>query len=92
MAPIPGQTLNLTFTNANWNVDQTVTVTGQNDILTDPAHAYQITLNPTSSSDGNYSAKNAGTVNVVNVDNEPEVIISATTRRPTKAAPTASSR
>ena len=62
-----------------------MTVTGQNDTVTDPAHAYQITLNPTSSPDGNYNAKDAGTVNVVNVDNEPEVTITATT--PTAAEP-----
>ena len=29
----------LTFTNGNWNIDQAVTVTGQDDLLTDPVNA-----------------------------------------------------
>ena len=43
-SPIPGATLNLTFTAANWNTLQTVTVTGQNDTNTDPAQGYQISV------------------------------------------------
>ena len=42
----------LTFTNANWNVAQTVTVAGVNDSVTDGPVGYQITLGPTASADG----------------------------------------
>jgi hypothetical protein len=71
-------TANLTFTSANWNTAQTVTVTGVNDTVTDGPIAYQITLGPTLSTDPNYSAKTPAPVAVINDDNEPEVTIVAT--------------
>src|SRR5204862_7872902 len=40
--PTPAAVVNLTFTGSSWNVDQVVTVTGVNDTVTDPSHAYQI--------------------------------------------------
>ena len=69
----------LTFTNALWNVVQTVTVTGVNDSLTDGNVGYQIDLGPTVSGDPAYDGRNPGPVLVTNNDNEPEVTIVATT-------------
>src|SRR5438132_5579215 len=69
----------LTFTNLTWNLNQTVTVTGVNDAITDGNVAYQINLGPSASADGNYSAKPILPVAAINDDNEPEVTIVATT-------------
>jgi hypothetical protein len=69
----------LLFTALNWNIFQTVTVTGQNDIVTDALHSYQIALGLTSSADLAYDQKTPAAVDVINDDNEPEVTILATT-------------
>ncbi|MGE4243808.1 DUF4347 domain-containing protein, partial [Ramlibacter sp.] len=60
----------LTFTTANWNTNQTVTVTGVNDDLIDGSITY--TLTATSSGDAGYSGTNAktATVAVTNLDND----------------------
>src|SRR5207244_4451016 len=76
--PTPAASLNLVFGQGNWNVPRTVTVTGQNDTVTDPAHPYQINVGPTSSTDPNYQNLSAAPVAVINDDNEPEVTIVAT--------------
>src|SRR4029079_239740 len=68
----------LTFTNGNWNTTQTVTVTGQNDAVTDGPVRYQMNLSA-GSSDPAYNGKPIGPVLVTNNDNEPEVTITATT-------------
>jgi len=60
----------LTFTSANWNATQTVTVTGVDDSLDDGNIAYSIVLGAATSTDGNYSAYNAADVAVTNVDND----------------------
>jgi hypothetical protein len=78
-SPVPATTLNLLFTPGNWNVDQTVTLTGVNDAVTDGAVNYTITLGPTSSSDPIYNAQNPPSVSASNQDNEPEVSIVAST-------------
>src|SRR5258707_10238719 len=44
----------LTFTTANWNVAQTVTVTGVDDAIVDGNIAYTIVTAPATSTDGNY--------------------------------------
>ena len=48
----------LTFTTANWNTPQTVTVTGVNDDLDDGDVAYTIVTAAATSSDGNYNGLN----------------------------------
>jgi YVTN family beta-propeller protein len=58
----------LTFTNANWNVNQTVTVTGVSDALADGNVAYTIILGTTSSSDIVYNGLDPADVAVVNND------------------------
>jgi len=61
---------NLTFTAANWNVAQTVTVTGIDDLLIDGNQVYSIVLDPATSSDANYNGLNPNDVSVVNTDND----------------------
>ncbi|HYO89076.1 MAG TPA: right-handed parallel beta-helix repeat-containing protein, partial [Candidatus Limnocylindrales bacterium] len=63
-APTP-----LTFTSANWNVAQTVTVTGVNDDVDDGNAAYSVTLSATSA-DGNYNAIVLPSVSVTNTDDD----------------------
>ena len=45
----------LTFTSANWNVAQTVTVTGVDDVLDDGDVAYTIVTAAAISADANYN-------------------------------------
>jgi hypothetical protein len=61
---------NLTFTAANWNIAQTVTVTGVDDLLIDGNQPYSIVLAPATSSDANYNGLNPNDVSVVNTDND----------------------
>jgi hypothetical protein len=61
---------NLTFTAANWNIAQTVTVTGVDDLLIDGNQTYNIVLAPAISSDANYNGLNPNDVTVVNNDND----------------------
>ena len=65
----------LTFTSANWNVPQTVTVTGVNDALADGNIAYTIVTAPATSSDGNYNGIDPADVAVTNIDNDTAGII-----------------
>ncbi|MFK0733225.1 MAG: ExeM/NucH family extracellular endonuclease, partial [Gloeotrichia echinulata HAB0833] len=58
----------LTFTAANWNTAQTVTLTGVDDQVADGNIAYNIT-GTASSSDSNYQGRNF-TVNATNIDND----------------------
>ena len=60
----------LTFTTANWNVAQTVTVTGVNDAVDDGDVGYTIVTAPAASTDPNYSGVNAADVAVTNTDND----------------------
>jgi hypothetical protein len=61
---------NLTFTAANRNIAQTVTVTGVDDLLIDGNKTYSIVLAPAISSDANYNGLNPNDVSVVNTDND----------------------
>ncbi len=60
----------LTFTTANWNTAQTVTVTGVDDLIVDGTVGYSIITAPAASSDTNYSGLNASDVSVSNTDND----------------------
>ena len=60
----------LTFTNANWNVAQTVTVTGVDDALDDGDVAYTIVTAAATSADVIYNGINAADVAVTNTDND----------------------
>ncbi len=59
-------TPSLTFTPANWNQAQTVTVTGQDDYIVNGDHAYTVTLSAAASNDPNYSGRFGTTLNVTN--------------------------
>lgn len=63
----------VTFTSANWNVPQTVTLTGVNDVLDDNDVAYSILLGAASSLDPSYSGRDPQDVIAINLDNEPVV-------------------
>ena len=70
----------LTFTAANWNQAQTVTVTGVDDAVVDGNIPYSIITAPAVSTDPNYSGRNPADVAVTNNDNDTAgVTVSATT-------------
>jgi hypothetical protein len=60
----------LTFTAANWNILQTVTVTGVDDAVVDGDIAYSIITAPATASDPNYGGVNPADVSVTNNDND----------------------
>ncbi|HIK12454.1 MAG TPA: DUF4347 domain-containing protein [Oscillatoriaceae cyanobacterium M33_DOE_052] len=60
----------LTFTAANWNTAQTVTVTGVDDLVADGNIAYNIITAPATSTDANYNGINPADVAVTNSDND----------------------
>ncbi len=60
----------LTFTTANWNTPQTVTVTGIDDVIVDGNVGYTIVTAPASSADASYAGFNAADVSVSNTDND----------------------
>src|SRR5207249_2932580 len=64
----------LTFTAADWNVPQTVTVTGVDDHVQDGAIAYDVVLGAASSSDPAYNGVNPPDVAVTNADNDAAAI------------------
>ncbi|MFM7116916.1 MAG: hypothetical protein ACKO0N_09805, partial [Planctomycetota bacterium] len=61
----------LLFTPANWNVDQTVTVTGVDDAIYDGNIAYDAVVAASTSSDPLYSGINPADVALTNLDNDP---------------------
>jgi hypothetical protein len=63
----------LTFTNANWNTAQTVTITGVDDTDADGDVAYSIVTAPATSSDNNYNNMNPDDINTTNTDDEPAI-------------------
>ncbi len=62
--------MSLTFTPVNWNVAQTVTITGVDDALADGAQPYQIDFTATVSADPNYATIVPANVDVSNTDND----------------------
>jgi hypothetical protein len=65
----------LTFTSANWNVAQTVTVTGADDVLDDGDIAHSIVLAPANSADLIYNGIDPADVALTNTDNDAAGII-----------------
>ncbi|MFM8252760.1 MAG: beta strand repeat-containing protein, partial [Planctomycetota bacterium] len=63
----------LTFTPANWNVAQTVTVTGVDDAIDDGDVPYSIEFAPTISTDPKYQSLSTGSVSVTNQDDPQDV-------------------
>lgn len=60
----------LVFTTGDWNIAQTVTVTGVDDALADGAHAYEVLLDVSVSTDATYLAAPEARVSVSNADDE----------------------
>lgn len=63
-------TNSLTFTSTNWNIPQTVTITGQDDAVTDGPVNYTVILSPIVSGDLRYNGLDPRDVSVINVDDE----------------------
>lgn len=68
-----GNSVTLTFTPANWNASQVVTVKGLNDSLNDKAQEYKITSTATSA-DSNYNNISISDISVTNMDNDSPAI------------------
>lgn len=60
----------LTFTTANWNTPQTVTVTGVDDAIADGAQNFTIVTAAATTTDVYYSGFNATDISVTNGDND----------------------
>jgi len=60
----------LTFTSGNWNVAQTVTVTGANDFIVDGIQDYNIVTGAAVSADASYNTMAVSDVAVRNQDND----------------------
>ncbi|WP_168210654.1 beta strand repeat-containing protein [Persicimonas caeni] len=76
----------LTFTDANWNAPQTVTLTGQDDDLADGDQPYSVVFDPTSSQDPAYDALSLQNVAVSNVDDDSAGITVSAVSGPTSEA------
>ena len=63
-------TSSLIFTPSNWNMAQTVTVTGVNDAVIDGNIAYTIVLGLATSADPDFNGLNPTDVSVTNTDND----------------------
>jgi hypothetical protein len=61
---------NLTFTPTNWDIPQTVTITGVDDPIEDGDVAYTIITAPASSSDPDYDGLDPDDVALTNLDND----------------------
>ncbi|MFC1587980.1 beta strand repeat-containing protein, partial [Planctomycetota bacterium] len=80
----------LTFTTGDWDSAQTVTITGQDDLIDDQNVAYTIITAAATSTDGLYDGINASDVSVTNTDNDDVTIsINDITLAEGNAGPTA---
>jgi len=79
--PAEGSALvsSITFTTANWEIPQGVTVVGQDDAVVDGDVAYTIVTSVTSG-DSNYAALNPADVTVTNRDNDALPVVTIMTR------------
>jgi trimeric autotransporter adhesin len=80
----------LTFTSANWNVAQTVTVTGADETVVDGSHAYTVVLGAASSADAAYGGLNPADVAASNTDNDTRNTMVVTTAADTTDGDTSS--
>jgi hypothetical protein len=62
--------LTVTFTDANWDIPKTITVTGVDDDMADGPKPFTIITNPAESLDPDYSNFNPPNVSVTNSDND----------------------
>src|SRR5262249_49812082 len=61
-------TPSLTFTTADWNTPQTVTVTGVDDAISDGPFAYTVVTDPAASNDPTFDTLHASDGDVLNID------------------------
>ncbi|MCY2962326.1 MAG: hypothetical protein NT069_01520, partial [Planctomycetota bacterium] len=81
---------NLTFTPANWNVPQSVTVTGVNDAVDDGDVPFAIVIGSAQSADARYNGLRPSNVAVVNTDDDTAGVgVSTISRSTTEAGGTA---
>ncbi len=71
------------FTPGNWNVTQTITVTGVDDTAADGNQPYFVRTQAATSADPGYSGLNPSDVSLVNVDNDNAVILVTAISNPT---------
>ncbi|CAO3383243.1 DUF4347 domain-containing protein [Azospirillum argentinense] len=71
----------LTFTTANWDTPQTVTVTGLDDGVNDGAQAYDLVLGAITSTDSRYAGLDPADVALSNADDDPPFIALAMVTR-----------
>ena len=64
----------LTFTTADWNLPQTVTVTGVDDVVDDDSVAYAVLTAAATSADSTYDGMDASDVTVTNTDDDTAAI------------------
>lgn len=69
----------LVFTPANWNVYQTVIVTGVDDSIDDGDITYAVNVGPSTSPDSNFNGLAVQSVSVINYDNDDTVTPPGTT-------------
>jgi hypothetical protein len=62
--------IQVTFTNANWDTPQVITVTGADDFVDDDDQPYVILTSAAVSSDSNFNGVNPGDVAVTNTDDD----------------------
>jgi hypothetical protein len=80
----------LTFTPQDWNMEQTVTVAGEDDDLIDGPQPYTIRTGNTVSADSGYSNVIVADVDFINLDDDgPGVVVSAVSGPTTESAGTA---
>jgi hypothetical protein len=60
----------LNFTSSNWNVAQSIVVTGIDDLLDDGNANFTVTFSSTTSTDATYAALNSTVYNLTNLDND----------------------
>ena len=58
----------VTFNSGNWNLPQTVTITGLQDYVNDGSQRYQVVLGPATSADSNFNGLNPGDLSVTNLE------------------------
>ncbi|KKK98325.1 hypothetical protein LCGC14_2643890, partial [marine sediment metagenome] len=69
-AQAPAASVGLAFDSTNWNVPQTVTVTGVDDAIVDGDIPYAIITAPAVSGDQGYNGLDADDVSVTNLDDD----------------------
>ncbi len=79
----------VTLTPANWNVPQTIVVTGQDDNLADGSQAYLIITSNAVSDDTGYNGRTVADVSMTNVDDDSAgIIVQPTTGQTTETGGT----